>query len=231
VEALSLLEQAVALDPDYPAAQAMLSRLLIQFYVQPYDEHRGDEDLVDRAVAAGKRSVALDPDYSTAHAMYGSALMWAGRYEDSLSELRMAVSLNPNDVDSVALLSDALARAGYHEEALQYAARAEEMDPHLPPLHYGLTGRTRIFLDQFDQAVEDTGRCIDRVPRLFACLIFHAAALSGAGRTDEAKATALRMMDINPGFTITRYLQIVNYARPQDRAKLKTLLLTAGLPE
>ena len=66
IKALAMAERAVEIDPGYAAAWDMLSRVLFQFYVQPYDERRGDPATLERGIAAAQKAVALDPRNSTA---------------------------------------------------------------------------------------------------------------------------------------------------------------------
>ena len=49
----------------------------------------------DKAVAEGEKAVALNPNSADSHMLLGKILTFAGRYEESIPELKTAIRLNP----------------------------------------------------------------------------------------------------------------------------------------
>ena len=49
----------------------------------------------DKALAEGEKAVALNPNSADSHMMFGKILTFAGRYEESIPELKTAIRLNP----------------------------------------------------------------------------------------------------------------------------------------
>jgi len=230
IEAMALIDQAIETAPDFAAAWELRSRLLVQFYIQPYDERRGDPALIDAAIAAGERAIRLDPGFSTARATLGAALMWDGQYDQALAELEQAIASNPLDTVALGVFADTLSRAGRHAESLQAFERLQAADPQMPLLNRGLVGRTLVMLGEYERALEYTRPCVERAPMLFPCLVFHAAAAAGAGDEAEAAATTARMLAINPSFTVDGYQRTVDFAREEDTSRMGELLLAAGVP-
>jgi adenylate cyclase len=67
-------------------------------------------------------------------------------------------------------------------------------------------------------------------PRFSIPWILRAAALAKAGRIDEAKASAQRVLDLEPEFTIS-WLLASNFTGPERAALFGDALRQAGLPE
>ena len=104
-----LLEKAVALEPDYPAAVNELGYAyahLRQF---------------DKALAAMAKYVALQPEEPNPHDSYGEILRMAGKFDEALEQYRMAVRIDPSFGSDLGI-ADTLALMGKEEEArAQYA--------------------------------------------------------------------------------------------------------------
>src|SRR5262249_34570441 len=88
-----LLEQAIAIDPDYAQALAVLA------VSHAFGGHMGWQDaaaavpVVERAALEAVRADAEDP---WAHLALATAYLHLGRFDDSLAEFEIALSLNSN---------------------------------------------------------------------------------------------------------------------------------------
>ena len=104
-----LLEKAVALEPDYPAAVNELGYAYA---------HLGQ---FDKALAAMAKYVALQPEEPNPHDSYGEILRMAGKFEEALEQYRMAVRIDPSFGSDLGI-ADTLALMGKEQEArAQYA--------------------------------------------------------------------------------------------------------------
>lgn len=229
-DALRFAEQAVRLDPGYAAAHEMKARSLVQFFVQPYDDRRGDPAILDAALEAAREAVHLDPASSSAVSMLGDVYTWKGEHEAGLQHLRRAVELNPNDASAQKRLADALGRAGQHEASLAAWQAAIRLDPVRVPLTSALMGRSHLLLGEYERALDLTGDCIEVTPKMMPCHIFHAMAAAAAGDAAAAEASVRRIATLAPGFTVNGWLGIVGYRDDATIARLRELAVAAGLP-
>ncbi|HEX6905656.1 MAG TPA: tetratricopeptide repeat protein, partial [Terriglobales bacterium] len=62
--------------------------------------------------------------YEPAHLALGEVLLYQGKVDEALAELRQAVELAPNDPRTHAALAKALEAAGRHAEAVEEMKRA-----------------------------------------------------------------------------------------------------------
>ena len=102
----ALLQQAIALDPDFALAHARLS------YNYGLMGHLFDSAQAsrDRAPAEAMKALRLQPDLGEAHQALAIRYYWSGQSDAAVpAELRIAKNLLPNDGQNV-LLEEAIAR-------------------------------------------------------------------------------------------------------------------------
>ena len=230
-EGLDLAHRAVSTDPDYAVAWELLAQLLLQFYIQPYDERRGDPAVLAEARAAAAKAVQLDPHYSTARATLGALIARAGDFDAGLSELREALRLNPNDASAWQIYADTLARAGLHAESLAVYDELERLDPLGTPLSRALKSRAQFFTGDFAAALTSARECVAVAPRLQPCQLFLTIAASAAGEREEAVAAAKKLTALNPRFSIARHFAVISFRNPADVEVMAVHLRAAGLPD
>jgi len=68
-------------------------------------------------------------------------------------------------------------------------------------------------------------------PRFSPPYMLHTAALAELGRSDDAKAMAQRLLELEPGITTSTAIRSARYANPEKIAALRSALHKAGLPE
>jgi tetratricopeptide (TPR) repeat protein len=104
-QAQRLLEKALAIDKNYPAALNDLA------YVDARNRH------FTNAFAAMDRYVALLPNEPNPQDSYGELLRMAGNFQGSLTHYRMALKIDPDFVTSQLGLGDTYALMGSEEQA------------------------------------------------------------------------------------------------------------------
>jgi serine/threonine protein kinase len=118
LEAISLLERALELDPRLARARAALAyRVFFRAYTQ---DRRYADDAIRLALAAA----ADDPTLAAPHFVLGSVYGLRGRLEQSRLAFLRALELDPNHVGSMQNLSSAYAIGGHLDEGLYWARRA-----------------------------------------------------------------------------------------------------------
>ena len=126
-EAQELLHRAIAIDPGYARAHAMLAWAVwwgTLSYAWP-DTAEG----YARAARHAEEAVRLDPAEPWARMILGLSYSNAGQHGRALAELRAALDLNPNSSMGRTALGWALLRAGEGEEAVEETRRALKMSP------------------------------------------------------------------------------------------------------
>ena len=190
--AITLLQRAVALDPDFAVAQAELARayvLRVEQFVP------GDTVMVERAWVAAEKALRLDPDLAEAHFARASLLSSvSGRLtpEPAVQEDRRALELNPNLAQAHHQLGTIFLHLGLLDRAVDEFRRTLAIDPG----NYGATRRIGLVL-VYQGRYEDGLRLIREAPAESNQSLWNyqvAWALMYLGRSAEASALIERYL-------------------------------------
>ena len=126
-KAISLLESALAKDPEFSKAYAELARSLR--HMGMYEDYTST---TKKAEEMGRRAVATGPDVAEAHAAMAGVHIAMDRFDEAREELETAVRLNPNLSDAQSLLGEITGAFGRLDEAIAYYRKAYALDPVSP---------------------------------------------------------------------------------------------------
>jgi adenylate cyclase len=229
-DARRLLEQSLAIDPDYARAAAMLSRVDLHAYMEPFDGDYLSPAALDRALELAEAAVHLDPHLPQAHAQLGDVLLYKRRHNDAIAEFERAFTLNPNFFDY--RYARALTYTGEHARAIEVMEANIRLDP-FQPLSYSVavTGLANYMLHRYGETVRLLRECASRLPNLQWPHLWLAAANAQLGQLEDARKEAAEVLRINPGFTIERYKRLAVYKHPKDVEHRIDGLRKAGLRE
>ena len=227
--AIVLLERAVALDPEFAAAQAELARA----YVLRVEQFApGDTAVVERAWLAAEKALHLDPDLAEAHLARAPLLSsLSGRFapEPAVREDRRALELNPNLAQAHHGLGNIYLHVGLLDQAIDEFRKALAIDP----ANYGATRRIGLAL-VYQGRYEEGLRLIRQVPPESNQSLWNyqvAWALLYLGRNAEASALMERYLREHPedrGGVVTSTRAIL-FAKggdaPQAEADVRTAIV------
>ncbi len=129
MEARAVAEQAIAIDPNYAPAYAILGTTFNSAYIVQWE---GPEAL-DRAYEAARKAVELDPLSSAAHEVLGRVLLRREQHAAAVDAIERSIALNPNRADHYASLADVLTFANRPGEAIDFLKKAMRLDPFILP--------------------------------------------------------------------------------------------------
>lgn len=198
-KAVELLQQALAIDPRYAQAWALLA------WVHRRKLWRNDPvptEVAQAADAALERALALVPQLASARAGVGFSRYWFQfDWEGAEREFRAAVAANPSEVSAHLglglLLSSTLGRV---DEGLSHMRQARELDPVSPVLNtleaslllsHGDSDAARVRLDRALDLAPDHGLALEGLGRL----------LIAERRADEGLAALRRSVQFSEGTT------------------------------
>jgi adenylate cyclase len=230
-EAQRLLEQSLAIDPDYARAAAALSETHLYAYIEPYDGDYLSPAALARGVELAKAAVRLDARLPQARAQLGAILHFKCQHDAAVAEFEQAFALNPNFIDH--RYAHVLTCAGAPARAIEVLEANTRLDPFAPPLYSsGFMGLANYMLKRYGEAVRWLGECTLRLPNMQSPHLGLASAYAQLGQLEEAKREAAEVLRINPGFTIESYKRILLfYKNPKDVEHRLDGMRKAGLPE
>jgi len=225
--AITLLERAVALDPDFALAQAELARAYVARVILFAP---GDSAAAERAWVATEKALRLDPDLAEAHLARASVLSnLSGQFapERAIQEDRRALELNPNLAQAHHQLGNIYLHVGLLDKAVDEFHRTLAIDPG----NYGATRRIGVAL-VYQGRYEDGLRLIRQVPPASNQALWNydvAWALLYLGRNAEAAALMERYLRDHPedrGGVVTSTRAIL-FAKAGDAQRAEADVRTA----
>ena len=111
--AISAMQEAAAIDPNFALAHAGLGLA----YWQKYSVTR-DQQFARLAIDEGSRAAAIDPNLPEVHFALAVSLNGTGRREEAIKEFRQAIALRPTFDEARRRLGSALAADGKIDEAI-----------------------------------------------------------------------------------------------------------------
>jgi len=203
-KALTLLEQALALDPSYASAHALLAwSHELCFARDGFGEaHRS------AAIEHARAAIAINTDDPTTLAVAGFVLSLLGRdSETALAAIDRALSLNASSATALYLAAQANALAGHAEQAIGLAQRALRLSPFDSlafEAHMAL-GESALIQERYRDAALAFAKAGQTNPNLSTAYLFQAVALALAGRLEEARPVAQRGLDLEPRFRARQF--------------------------
>jgi adenylate cyclase len=228
-QALPLLQQAVAIEPDYALAHAYIA------WCNEIRHLRGG--LHDETRAAGLRhahlAIATGGDDATALAVAAFVIgILKQDYQTAFNAFDRAMALSPSSAQAFGFSSIIRAWAGDSRTSVEHAETAIRLSPFDPLIYFPYIGSAigHFFAGDFDDAVSAASRAAQANPRFSIPCVLQAASLASLGRIDEAKASAQRLLSLEPTFSVGSFVT-VKFTSAERLSMLAEALRQAGLPE
>jgi TolB-like protein/lipoprotein NlpI len=190
---VSILEEVVALDPDFAQAWAALSEEHSYIYHLRYDATEARREAARQAV---DRALELRPDLPEAHLARGLYFYRCYRdYEKAIVELEAAARGLPNDSQVFEAIGAIRRRQGRWDEAISNSSRAGRLNPRDATNFWDL-GVTYLCVARYEEAIASCDRSIAIDPEQSVAFAIKAIAywqtqdLESSRRTFEAIPTA-----------------------------------------
>ncbi len=225
--AIGLLRRAIAADPGFMRAKALLAEL----YALRTDHQWGEPGDREAAMALAREALAANTDDPDTLSNAGNVVSYFD-YDNAaaLRALERARQLHPNSTQVLALLGwvcvrsdDPLPAIGHFERAL----RLSPLDPEIGFVLVGL-GAALLLAGRTEEAVPVLRRAVQEIPNAVIPYRHLIHALHRLGQFDEAQAVASRLLAASPGNRVGPPGGTFN---PAFNAERRTALLAAGIPE
>jgi len=203
LEARELARQAIAIDPGYAPAYAVLGNTFNSGFISQW----GGPDSLDRAYEAARKAINLDPSSSMAQEILGRILLRRRRHHDAIVAIKKAITLNPNRARNYASLADVLTFSDRPKEAIELMKKAIRLDPFYPTQYAMYLGRAYYFARQYDKALATFEDCLVRAPRYRTCYMYQAPVYAELGRSGDATRAVKTLLEIAPKFSISTSVQ------------------------
>ncbi|MDA9405317.1 transcriptional regulator [Bradyrhizobium sp. CCBAU 51745] len=228
-KALPLLESALNLEPDYAAAHGFAAWCHEILFVRggAHEENRlGAASHAHAAIANGR-------DDATALALGGFALGLVAHDREAASRaFEVALALSPSCSLAYGFGSVVMATGGDADRGIEWGEQALRLSP-FDPMSFGplfAIAFGHFQRAEYEGAAEAARRCFQANPNWSYAHMLLAATHAKLGRVDAARAAAARVLELEPGYTISGMRAAAGF-HPSIAEPLAEALRVAGLPE
>jgi len=223
-----LLEKAIVINPNYGHALSVLAASHVLGAYMGWSNMATSIAIAHRSAVAAVQADSEDP---WAHHALGCAYLLAGRSEDSLASLALALRLNPNFAFAQGMYGLGLAFCGQLAEADLAARRALRLSPRDPlsALYYGVASYAQFVGRNYDEAMR-LARAAIRLRGDYVSghrLLTAAAAMTG--QADVAAVALQELRRVQPNISIAWISNQMPFKRDADREHYVGALRRAGL--
>ena len=225
--AKKLFEEAIDLDPKYPAPYWLLG--MTHIMDTWFDWGQSKEDSLLRAMELAQKTISLDDLDSNAHGLLGAAYRMKGDHDKAIAEGKRAVELDPNSADAHVWLGIALNYADRAEEAIPLFEKAIRLNPFAHTWYFLHLGHSYRFLGRYDEAIAIYQKAIQLSPKNLVAHLGLTSAYSLSGRDKEASAHATEILRISPEFSLDRFAEKLPFKNQAEKERYINALRKAGL--
>lgn len=228
-EAIAVLQQATALDPDFARAHARLA--LVQALSPIYDADTMQSSR-EAARTSATRALALDAGLAEAHAALGIMHTIARAYGEADKELTLALAADAEDLNANFFSGTMLATTGYTDASNRFLDRVIAADPRYPNgLYWRGLGALRVGdLDGGEQRCRESAGL--GLPHAGACLAFAAMARGDLTDARGQMATGIAPLSNRLPADFARTIAVGAYGDAEAKAAALALCerVLAGRP-
>ncbi|HXF16045.1 MAG TPA: adenylate/guanylate cyclase domain-containing protein [Burkholderiales bacterium] len=229
-QALILLGEALAIDPEYPMALSLAGWCHAQRLVYNWTE---DIDVTRREALRGAETAAQHGgDDPLVLAVLGAVHTILRNMGTARIMLERAVALDPNAAwawSRLGWIENYSDRPGHAIEHFERALRLSPLDPMNFNNYVGIASAHEI-AERYDEAVAQYRRGLQERPHARWILRNLVSSLAGAGRIEEAREEYLQLCEEYPGLTAAKFRNAMVFS-PAVLDRMIANLKKVGLPD
>lgn len=232
-QAVALLREAVALDPEYSEALATLADCRVRQWSNGWLPTRDGADVQIEGVELAQRAVVADPRNGLALAVLAYALVVCqGRFDEALELVERANLLQPSSDYVLALCGQVVVNAGQSDRAIEFYNKARRLNPVDARAHVTLNGiaMAHFHAGHFEDAEHWARLALAERPDWNVARRYRAAALAHLGRLTEARGVIAELRRTQPNASLSRS-RMSNFRFAYMYDQYIGGLCLAGLPE
>ena len=225
--AKKLFEEAITLDPKYPAPYWLLG--MTHIMDTWFDWGQSKEDSLSRAIELAQKTISLNDLDSNAHGLLGAAYRLKGNHDKAIAEGKRAVELDPNSADAHVWLGIALNYADRAEEAIPLFEKAIRLNPFAHTWYFLHLGHSYRLLGRYDEAIAVYQKAIQLSPKNLIAHLGLTCSYSLSGSDEKARAHAAEVLRISPDFSLDRFAEKLPFKNQAQKERYINALRKAGL--
>ena len=227
IAARGLLERAIAIDPDYAAAHAVVAMTHVLDYANGFSSD--PEQSLRIGLELAEQAVRMDDADPVGHFALGAAYMWNKELDRAQAQAERSLILSPNSADGLRMTAHIQIFSGDPAGALESLDAYMKRDPHYPDMALQLVADARFQLGQYKEAIEAIEQRLVRNPHSETAFALLASCYGHLGRPEECQKAWEEALRINPAFSMARRRRVLPFRKPEDFERRVEGLRKGGL--
>lgn len=230
LDALKLFEQAIKLNPGYPAAHARLANAYLLLWRHSLTDE--PNAMLRGAQRAATRAIELDNNSYLSHQVLSLIYLYADKdHTQALASMTKALKINPNDADLMVRMSAILGFMNRDAEAIEWVEKAMRQNPFHPAWYEWIAGFVYAVAGDNDRAIIESKKALAVYKTSASIRRVLIAAHGQLGQWKEAKRYASEIVGHNPQFRLSTHMRNSPFQDPAEREHFWSLFRQAGLPD
>lgn len=225
--AMRLFEQAIAIEPDYPAAKASIAFLHFLSFVNGWADD--PPAALARARALADAVIAFDPEEPLGHFALAVTCSWQKELDLSLAAAQRCLELAPGSVDGHLPAARSLIFMDRAEEAIAHIQTALRLDPLCPEIALHFLAEAHMSRGDYPAAAEALQKRLARNPDSATAQALLASVLGHLGEAEAARRAWAETLRLDPTWSIERRRQILPFRDPAQFERRVEGLRLAGI--
>ncbi|NZD61241.1 tetratricopeptide repeat protein [Rhizobium sp. WYCCWR 11290] len=225
--ARSLAADALAIDPQYAAAQALISFTHVLDYVNAWSTD--PEGSLRIGMDLAQQAVEMAEEQPNGRFALGMACMWNRELDRARAEVQQGLALSPNSADLLILLAHIQIFSGDPAGALETLDASMRLDPHHPEILFQFRADAHVSLGEYEQAIVAIEQRLQQNSQSETAYALLASCYGHLGRPEESRQAWEKALRINPDFSVERRRRILPFRNPEDFNRRVEGLRKAGL--
>jgi adenylate cyclase len=210
-KALTALEQAIEIDPEYGLAWSMLGHLHADNHALGFCEI---EASLEKALTFAQKGVALAPDNQFVRDALTLVYFHRGDKEFFLKHAAETIALNPNSPYVVGVTGWHMMLYGEWDSGLSLLKKGMKLNPYHPSWFHLAPFMDYYRRGEYENAYAEALKF--NFPEVFWDPVLRAATLGRLGRQNEAKAAVGQLLKLEPDFATRGRLLISRFVKVDD---------------
>jgi adenylate cyclase len=214
VAARGLLERAIAIDPGYAAAYAVIAYTHVLDYINAWTSNPKESLKIGQETA--QRAVGMADDEPIAHFALGMACLWSRELDRARAEAERCIALSPNSGEFLRLLAHVQLFSGDPAGAIETLAAYMRLDPHHTETALQFLAEAHVSLGEYEEAVATIKQRLVRNPQSETAHALLASCYYHLGLRDHCRQAWEQAVSINPKFSIERRRRVLPFRNPDE---------------
>jgi adenylate cyclase len=214
IAARRLLERAIAIDPNYPAAHATIAATHLIDYANGFSDD--PEQSLRTGFELAQRVVQMDEQEPAGHFALCVAYMWSKDLDRAATEAQRCLELSPNSADGLRLTAHLKIFAGDSAGALENLELYMQRDPHYPDIVLQLLADARFQLGQYEESISAIEQRLARTPNSETAYALLASCYGHLGEPEKCQKAWAQVQRISPKFSMERRRRVLPFRNPAD---------------